>query len=106
MWNESEKIILANIYTDGTEEIKGGNGRSSIIIIYDQHENPRKYFKEMQTRYVLLDEDQYIYCKLLGQINKDTNGKLIFNILIELQNAVKEAILYHKDLSFIIEEKV
>lgn len=106
LWKETDKIILANIHTDSTIEIKGGNDKPSSIIIYNQQENPRKYFKDMQAINILLDEEQYIYCKLLGQVNKDTDGKIIFNILIDLQNAVKEAILYHKDLSLIMEEKI
>ena len=105
LWKETDKIILANIHTDSNIEIKGGNDKPSLIIIYDQQENPRKYFKDMQAVNALLDEEQYIYCKLLGRINKETNGKIIFNILIDLQNAIKEAILYNKDLSLIIDEK-
>lgn len=105
LWKETDKIILANIHTDSNIEIKGGNDKPSLIIIYDQQENPRKYFKDMHAVNALLDEEQYIYCKLLGRINKETNGKIIFNILIDLQNAVKEAILYNKDLSLIIDEK-
>lgn len=105
LWKETDKIILANIHTDSNVEIKGGNDKPSLIIIYDQQENPRKYFKDMHAVNALLDEEQYIYCKLLGRINKETNGKIIFNILIDLQNAIKEAILYNKDLSLIIDEK-
>lgn len=105
LWKETDKIILANIHTDSNVEIKGGNDKPSLIIIYDQQENPRKYFKDMHAVNALLNEEQYIYCKLLGRINKETNGKIIFNILIDLQNAIKEAILYNKDLSLIIDEK-
>lgn len=100
LWNKSE-IILANIYTDSDVKITAGEKAPSKVIIYNYNENPRKYLKNSA---FMIDEDQLIFCRLLGKINKETDGKVLYGILIDLQDSVNNAILYHKDLSLVIEE--
>ena len=107
LWNDKD-IILANIYTDNDIEVKGGIDNSTKIIIYNHNENPYKYLKNLDKKIdnypIFIAEEQYVFCKLLGKINKDDEGKILYNMLIDLQDSVNSAIQYHKDLNLIIED--
>ena len=111
LWNNDKSIYIANIYIDSEIEIECGEKASSIII-YENDEKPVKYCKDCVDRITTIlnisgekqtiPKKKYVYCVIQGPIDEYEQKKIYFNLLIDLQNTIKEAIQYNKDLELVI----
>lgn len=113
LWKIDKLIYLANIYTDSNIEIKCGQNASKIII-YENDEKPVKYCTDCINQLTsilnvkgekqIIPKKKYVYCVLQGPLDEYEQNKIYFHLLIDLQNNIKEAIRYNKDLELIIQD--
>lgn len=111
LWNEKPIIYMTNIYIreEDSIDLHGGINPTEIII-YEKGENPLKYSKKIVSAVLkdkngksLTNDKQYGYAQILGTINKEEqHGKILFNILVDLKDAITNAIQWKKDLSLVV----
>lgn len=112
LWQVDTDMFITNIYVDDGIDLHGGTSPTEIIV-FERGENPQKY-KSGSISYsksTIVDANgmplkqkskKYAYALISKINNTESNGKILFNLLIDLKDAVNYAINYHKDLSLVL----
>ena len=102
----SKSLYLIRIYTEFDI--------NEPIILHKQGESPNKYCKDaikrtsnildVSGKNIIQEANDYAKAEMIGLLNDLEQSNIYYNLLIDLNNNVKQAIQYHKNLRVVINE--